>query len=357
MARIAAASAEALSWVVAFDERGLWRADGATSMSAWLCARYGLAFGTAREWVRVAHRLRELPRIAAAYRAGRISFDQLRPLSRFATAESDGFWARRAPELRPSSLWREARRHERVSAREAQDAHRLRSLSLWRDPRAPLLLYLEGILPGEQGAAFEAALSRAAEQVPADPDAEDRGGARLADALVALATASREAEPAPPTLVVHADAAVLAGSEPESGPVLAESEDGGRLAAETVRRLACDARIEWVLHAQGGPVGIGRRGRQVRGTVARLLRHRDLTCRFPGLRPPPLPARPSPGALGPRGPTDLDNLILLCGHHHRLLHEGGWSISGHPGRHLRFHDPTGRVVPSRAPVRDMVVQC
>ena len=42
------------------------------------------------------------------------------------------------------------------------------------------------------------------------------------------------------------------------------------------------------------------------------------------------------------GATDLDNLILLCHSHHRLLHEGGWTTSGTAPRDLRFHDPTGR---------------
>ena len=68
-----AASAEALRVVAAFDRGGLWRRDGATSMSSWLAGRYGLAWGTAREWVRVAHALEGLPRIAQAYADGRLS--------------------------------------------------------------------------------------------------------------------------------------------------------------------------------------------------------------------------------------------------------------------------------------------
>jgi hypothetical protein len=42
------------------------------------------------------------------------------------------------------------------------------------------------------------------------------------------------------------------------------------------------------------------------------------------------------------GRTDLDNLVLVCHAHHRLVHEGGWSIRGAPGRELRFLDPRGR---------------
>ena len=44
------------------------------------------------------------------------------------------------------------------------------------------------------------------------------------------------------------------------------------------------------------------------------------------------------------GPTDLDNLVLLCSAHHRAIHEDGWRMRGHPDRELRFFDPTGRPV-------------
>jgi hypothetical protein len=157
MATIAAASADTLEAVAAFDEQSLWESDGASSMTSWLAARYGLARGTAREWVRVAHALRELPAIAEAFARGRLSWDQLRPLTRFAAPESDEDLSLRAPGLSPADLWVEARRHERVSARQAENAHRRRYLAMWWDPEKPLL-YLNGMSPGEQGAAVEAAL-------------------------------------------------------------------------------------------------------------------------------------------------------------------------------------------------------
>src|SRR6266516_6274167 len=88
VAAIAAATADLLEAVGVFDEQRLWRNDGATSMTPWLAARYCLTWGTAREWVRVAASLRRLPAIARAYREGRLSWDQLRPLTRFATTET-----------------------------------------------------------------------------------------------------------------------------------------------------------------------------------------------------------------------------------------------------------------------------
>jgi HNH endonuclease/Domain of unknown function (DUF222) len=147
-----------------------------------------------------------------------------------------------------------------------------------------------------------------------------------------------------PTLVVHAGAEVLASPEQGHGPWLAETETGHRLAPDTVRRLACDSRIEWVLESGGRPVGIGRRGRAIPGQIARILRHRDEGCRFPGcgrrlwLKAHHLVHWANGGA------TTLDNLVLLCHAHHRLIHEGGWSTSGHPAHDLRFHDPGGRAL-------------
>jgi hypothetical protein len=205
-ATMAAASAEALRAVAEVDRQGLWRRDGATSATSWLAGRYGLAWGTAREWVRVAHALESLPRIARAYAEARLSWDQLRPLTRFATPETEGVWAEKAPGLRPASLWREARRHERVRVREAEETRRERYLRLdWDRERS--VLWLEGMLAAEEGTMLQAAIQSRAETVSADPQAADQSGARLADALVDLATGG----PQPATVVVHARADVLAG--------------------------------------------------------------------------------------------------------------------------------------------------
>lgn len=344
MGRIAAASADALEAIWDCHERGLWRRDGATSVSSWLAARYGLAWGTAREWLRVAGVVKDLPRLFRTYRSGRISWDQLRPLTRFITAETEEYWSRRAGTLRPATLWREARRRSRATTREAEEAHRRRYLELWWDPEQPVL-YLQGQVGSEQGAALEIALTRAAEQVGLADDPEDPAGARMADALVELVTEPKAGTAPGTTLVLHAGAEVLAGARASGAPMLAETESGHQLPAEAIRRLACDARIEWVLELDGRPVGIGRRGRAVPGTLLRVLRHRDGgSCRFPGCERKRWLHAHHLLHWADGGPTNLDNLVLLCHAHHRLLHESGWRVSGHPARDLRFHDPGGRPV-------------
>jgi hypothetical protein len=343
---MAAASAEFLEAIWDCDDQGLWRRQGATCLSSWLAARFGATAGTAREWVRVAHALRDLPAIFGAYRSGRLSWDQLRPLARFATPESDALWSRRAPRLRPSTLWREAERHRRVRVKDEQEARRQRWLSLWWDQESPTpVLCLSGMLPPEEGAAVEAVLARRAEEVVLTDEPDTPGDARMADALVELVTGSGGRESSSPTLVIHADADLVAGPERSSGPWLAETEGGRRLSAEAVRRLACDARVEWVLESGGRPVGIGRRGRTVPGQLARVLRHRDGgTCRFPGCERKRWLQAHHLVHWAHGGATNLDNLVLLCWTHHRLIHEGGWRTSGHPATDLRFHDPGGRPV-------------
>ena len=342
-AAMAAASAEFLEAIWDIDEQGLWRRQGATSLSGWLAARFGASKATATEWVRVAHALRDLRHIFETYRQGRLSWDQLRPLTRFATPETDQAWSRRAPRLRPATLWREAERHRRVEISDERKARRGRFLSMWWDRDGSPVLCLSGMLPPEEGAAVEAALVKRSEEVPGDPEADSPGEARMADALVELVTGAGGSDPGQPTLVVHAHAEVVAGRERPDGRWLAETEGGQRLSADAVRRLACDARVEWVLEEDGRPVGIGRRGRTVPRQLARVLRHRDGgTCRFPGCERRRWLQAHHLVHWADGGATNLDNLVLLCWTHHRLIHEGGWRTSGHPGTELRFHDPTGR---------------
>src|SRR5919106_3349291 len=230
------------------------------------------------------------------------------------------------------------------SGPEAEEARRTRYLRLdWDQERS--VLWLEGMLPAEEGTALQAAVQGRAESIPPDTEAADPPGARLADALVDLATG----EPEPATVVVHAGAEAVAGTEAETGPWLAETEGGHRLPSDAIRRLACDGRIEWVLEREGRPVGMGRRGRSVSGSLLRVLRYRDGgACRFPrcererGLHAHHLVHWADGGG------TNLDNLVLLCHAHHRLIHEGGWRTSGHPARELRFHDPGGRPLRTNA---------
>jgi hypothetical protein len=79
---IAAAEARFLQLLGEFDERGGWVGDGIRSCAHWLSWRAGMSRRTAAERLRVAHALRNLPRISAAFAAGRLSYSKVRALTR-----------------------------------------------------------------------------------------------------------------------------------------------------------------------------------------------------------------------------------------------------------------------------------
>jgi hypothetical protein len=105
-------------------------------------------------------------------------------------------------------------------------------------------------------------------------------------------------------------------------------DSGDRVSPATVRRLACDAQIMPVVLDGGNQVlDAGRSRRLATGPLRRALVVRDRGCSFPACDQPPRWCdghHVRPWSSG--GPTRLDNLVLLCRHHHRLIHESDWTV-------------------------------
>jgi hypothetical protein len=163
--------------------------------------------------------------------------------------------------------------------------------------------------------------------------------ARRADALVTLCSGRIASDPDPDraTLVVHASLETLAGGERN-----AEVEDGPVLAPETARRLACDARIQIVAEDRNGdPLRLGRLTRVPSAPIIRQLRHRDRECRFHGCGKRRFTNAHHVRWWSRGGRTDLDNLVLLCSFHHRLVHEGGWSLTLGARSDIEWFSPDG----------------
>jgi hypothetical protein len=326
-----------LEVVAAFGSRRLWAADGATSMAAWLVARLGVSYGTATAWCETADRLRFLPALAAAFEEGRLSWDQVRAAAEVATCSTEAAVLARALGSSAAQLERAARRRREAAGRgEAA----IRSVRWWSERRGAQWR-LAGYLPAEEGAVVARALEVIADRAPRHPETGryDPAAVRYANALVELAEVRLAAtDPAPPTLVVHIDAETLA-----AGDGCGDIPGGPVLSAQAVRRLACDARLETVAERpDGSTVGIGRAGRTIPPWLARQVRRRDQGCRFPGCERARWVHLHHLVHWADGGSTDLDNLVTLCGHHHRLVHEGDWRLVGHPDRHLTFLRPDGR---------------
>ena len=113
------------------------------------------------------------------------------------------------------------------------------------------------------------------------------------------------------------------------------------LLMEAIRRMCCDGRVQLVTRDEDGVLGVGRVQRTIPPWLRRLTRERDKGCRFPGCGRTYWTEVHHIIHWAYGGPTDLDNLITLCGHHHRMLHEDGWRISGDPNRDVLFHLPSG----------------
>src|SRR5258708_23361119 len=86
-AHLAGATCRWLMLVAEFDERRGWAEWGVNSCAHWLSWRCSIGLGTARDQVRVARRLQELPRVHAAFATGELSYSKVRAIARVATPE------------------------------------------------------------------------------------------------------------------------------------------------------------------------------------------------------------------------------------------------------------------------------
>ena len=124
------------------------------------------------------------------------------------------------------------------------------------------------------------------------------------------------------------------------------------IANETARRLACDALVECTVYDHARTLGVGRRTRLIPGWLRRQLWHRDGGCQFPGCGRLEWVHAHHRRHWADGGLTDLANLILLCGYHHRFLHEHGWSIEDDPDCKPVFRRPNGQIYPPTRPALD-----
>jgi hypothetical protein len=288
-AHIHAATYRLLVLLREFDDRH--GCDGWVSCAQWLSWRTGISLEAAREKVRVARVLPELPRISAAFERGALSYSKVRAMTRIATPDTEELLLKIAVHGTAAQLERVVRGYRRAHPGETDEANRdqeARYLATRRDERGNLVI--EARLPAELGARFLQALDAA---VDASAFPRKRGGAdnrtwgqRRTDALVLLADSALAAglpgRRAADThqIVVHVDAAVL---ESPAADGRSELEDGSRVSAETSRRLACDASVVTVREDENGEVlSVGRARRTVPPAIRRALRSRDPGCRFPG---------------------------------------------------------------------------
>jgi len=351
-----AANARWLALIAEFDRRRGWAEWGVKSCAHWLNWKCGIALGAAREKVRVARALAILPQTAAAMSAGRVSYFKARELTRIATPANESYLLNVALTGTASHVEKLVRGYRR--ALDAQELSReevqQRDQMLWLHTEPDGSLLIRGRLPAELGAMFRKALEAAEDSLPirkdvpagtfSDPELH-RARRRRVEALAvmaesflatgdqALAGGDRN------QIVVHVDVETL--KHDHAGRC--ELEDGPAIAAETARRLSCDASlISIVEDDKGEPLNVGRRTRTIPPAIRRALNSRDRGCRFPGCTYTRYVDGHHVKHWAQGGETKLANLVTLCRFHHCQVHEGKVVVACLDDGAFRFTKPNGQ---------------
>jgi hypothetical protein len=336
---ISAAQVALLRVIAEVDRRRAWRDSGARDLAHWLSIRYGMSWWKADRWIKAAAALDSLPAIADALETGVLGIDKVVELCRFAKPETEEGLIGWASDATCATIRRRADLEVRAALDETTALERDRSLRYWYEDGGRRF-GLEARMPSAQGAIVARALERVVDRIPAMPTSADGVviEARRADALLALCSQriADDADADRATVVVHASLEALSGRRN------AEAEHGAVMPPEALQRLACDARIQVVTENEASDaIALGRTKREPSASMMRQLRHRDRGCRFPGCGSTAFSNAHHIVWWSRGGATDLSNLLLICGFHHRLVHEHGWSVERADDGRLRWFRADG----------------
>ena len=366
-------------WAGALDRRGVAKKLGAASTAALLMTG-GLAPGCSHRTVRVGRALALLPRVEDHARDGDFSGEQVDAIVRgIAHVE------RAVPELPDAArdacvnrllgqAWSGATPTE-IGERARADACALATTTGAVPVSENAALNGFTVTPGGDGRVrgkFDVdailgeklltGLDPLTRPMPADDGTPDPRSTeqRMAEGLERLIDAYLQAEDRPtvggvrPHLTMTVDARELAeeGAAPP-GPGASTDEYTqflddrgytsafhlqwmGPISGEAARLLACDATLtSMVLNGERVPLDVGREHRTVTPAIRKALLARDCGCAFPGCgRPAGWTDAHHIEHWSKGGKTSLSNTVLLCRHHHRMIHHHGWAVAiggdGHP---------------------------
>jgi hypothetical protein len=333
-----AAEAEWVAMVSEYDRSGQWYDEGHHSAAGALRAACRMTGRAARSHVLLARKLQHFPELAAAYEAGEIRREHVEVVTRACT------WARRPAlqKLEPAFVDIAKRAdadvlHTAVRYACGQidgdggasgDANAFDARRLHLSPSLAGVGYLDGQLDsvGTEvvGAALDAVMDR--DRLPDDSRSASQ---RRADALVAICRSLLDSgelgssRGARPHMLVVVDLQTLTGaSDALLRDVRAEAAHAGHLSAATLDRIACDCDVSRVIMAGRQEVlDVGRATRTISPALWKALVARDGHCTAWGCDKPPgwcEAHHKTPWSQG--GETALDNLELLCWHHHQQRH-------------------------------------
>jgi hypothetical protein len=350
---------ERLRRLAEIDRRGLYRRDGHLSAASWLASRFKMAWGIAKEQVRTARALEEMPETRRALQEGELSMSAVRVLVAARDADPDAF---RKSEVqlgeaacihsmhdlrRVAGYWRQAvERHAALDGEEKlREQRRLHASVTFLG-----MVRVDGTLDPETGETLLTALQAVLDaESRAGPEGDARTAAqRRADALGEVCRQWLDLADRPtvagekPHVALTVDAEALRDGAGEPS----ELDHVGPVDPAVARRVVCDASIRRIVMAgRSEPLDVGRQTPVVSPAMRRAVMVRDRHCRFPGCdRPHTWCDAHHVIYWADGGPTAVTNLILLCRRHHGMVHaRGGFRLELEEGRPV-FTRPDGSML-------------
>lgn len=355
---------ERLRRLAEIDRRRIFERDGHLSAAAWLATTFKVTWGSARQSVRVARALEEMPETRRALDNGDLSMSAVRLLVMAREADPAAF------ERDESQLVEAARIHsmndlQRVAAYWRQSVEREHSLEGDDKLRERRRLHasvsflgmvrVDGDLDPEAGETLLTALRAVLDaESRSRPQDDLRSPAqRRADALGEICRQWLDMADRPTVAGERPHVTVTVGAEALQNTSANTSvlDHVGPVDPETARRFACDASVMRVVTAgRLEPLDVGRRTPVVPPAIRRAVIVRDRFCRFPGCdRPQTWCDAHHVVHWADGGPTALPNLVLMCRRHHRMVHQrDGFRLELLGGRAV-FKRPDGSMLEDRAP--------
>jgi hypothetical protein len=311
----------------AFAQSEYWDDEGSNSAIDSIRINCHMTKNAAAHRVAVGEQLARIPESVQAMKAGEIGYAHMTVMARTAAAVGNAFdekaLLKKARECSAGKFYYRAQQYRHAvqpklyAEEQAEKANNNRvRLSTAEDGS----LLISGVLDPVNGAAVRGALEPLAR--PSGQHDYREPELRMADALVEIITHGGKHNV---QLQVTSSIETLLDLTGAPG---ADMEFSLPISSKTVERWACDCSVTRVLMEDSVVIDVGRAKRVISGPTKRALHSRDGHCVWPACE------RPASWSQGHHlvhwihgGPTDLDNLVLLCLRHHRMVHEGNWQIA------------------------------
>ncbi|NMN97359.1 HNH endonuclease signature motif containing protein [Antrihabitans stalactiti] len=370
------------------DKQGVPGGLGATSTTTWLANNTSLPIWESNRILKFGIALDAHPEIAAAYQAKLINADAARLIVAFLEKPPPGMPTQVVESVRAFLLAaaqeddvrelriRIKRLRETFDADDTPASEDTDRNELFASPTLNGRVVVKGDFDAETGEMLLSALSPLSTPRPTDAAGRDNRTAaqRRADGFTEMLRRYLDSGESPedggerPHVHLHIDAKDLTTAD-EAPETVSDKPDNayffdlfgrqgvgrmpwmGAMSIEGARRIACDSVVHpIVMDENGSPLNLGRSQRTANRKLRRALASRDGGCAFRGC------GRPAAWCDAHHiqhwidgGPTDFDNLVLLCRFHHRLIHHSEWEVVMGRDRHPWFIPPA-KIDPLRRPI-------